>query len=676
MSSGTYISSPGVLNTSPTATTVYLLSSINDVGKEIIIRDVAPLTSGQIIVSTTNGVYFNRDISSGTLLSSFKITTPFDYITVASRTPNEYMLLQSTDYPIRANNQAFAPNFLQISTLSTIATTASNFLTPSLSIDGRIVKGAGFADKLVFSTVTASAYVSTGQLQLDSAVAMNTAANDINTATTNILYSAYTASVSTLANYTVLNNYNTGSVIQTGDLQTFSPITVGGTATYGSTLQANNARVAGATAFGSTVSLVSTLNVATTLSTLTSWTNAGAFYTSNYTAINNISTSSYNAARTTNTGKTYIGGSNTTATGVNTYVAGSAYVNNNWITPNTSTLIVSTGYATLSSINFMNEVGAQVRVRGSGTSITVNEVVIAGSITLATNLSTLLTTQWTSSAQYYTSTIRLGNPVETANPYAFDMRGDAFISSAFIMDRLAIYGGTNPTAFATPTFNTIYLSTNGMLVNNRLFVDHLQNRVGVNTTSPQYTLDVSGLIYQTSSIAYNIGGGTSWVIVSDSKAKENINHDINSSPYEELIRNLKLKEYTYTDKDGDYDIRSGVFSGGFASRYGLVNRREYGFLAQDVEFYFPNSVYEMPFYNYNDFHFLNVDQIMKAHYAVTRTMIDKVNFHSSIIGNRETYISTTSSYQNLILADLSSNIGAPFNTINTPTAYPNVQDWL
>ena len=696
MSSGTYISSPGVLNTSPTDTTVYLLSSINDVGAEIIIRDVAPLTTGRVVVSTTNDIYFNRDLCGAALLSSFTITQPFDYITVASRTPREYMLLQASTTPTRADNQAFAPNFLQISSLSTLATVASSNATlGNLALGGPILKDPTADTRLAFSTITATAYLSTGLALISTAQTVDTVANQINTTAAATSYSAYTGIFSTLHDYTVTNTLAIGgSLLQTGDLKVLGAAgtTVGGTAWFGSTLQANTARVALNTAFGSSLSLISSLTLADTLSTLTTWSSAGAFYTSNYTALNNISTSSYNAGQTINTGKTYIGGSNavppTTAT---TTVTGSTYVDSMWITPFTSTNTVSTVSGTVSSINFINNLGAQVRMRGAGTNIAINEVVIGGG-SLAPFLSTVTTSNWVSTAQYITSTLQ--HATAATAPYTYDMRGDAFISTALIADTLAIYDGTNAAAFTNPTNNTIYLSTNGMLINNRLFIDHLQNRVGVNTVNPQYTLDVSGLIYHTSSIAYNVGGGSSWVVVSDSAAKENIVADINYDPYKEMIQNLKLKEYTYSDVPeettvsipitegteenptitGYYDV-SQIIQPGFASQYGLQDHREYGFIAQDVEFYFPNAVYEAPFYKYADFRFLNVDQIMKAHYAITRSMLQTVKTHNRIIGHRRDFISTATGYQNLILADLSANVGTPFNIINPPPSYPTVADW-
>jgi hypothetical protein len=114
---------------------------------------------------------------------------------------------------------------------------------------------------------------------------------------------------------------------------------------------------------------------------------------------------------------------------------------------------------------------------------------------------------------------------------------------------------------------------------------------------------------------------------------------------------------------------------GFAAKHGLTGRREYGFLAQDVEFYYPNSVVKMPFYKYDDFHFLNVDQIMKAHYAVTRCMLDTTRYHSTLIQHRHEFISTAYNYQTRILTDLSGSIGVPFNTIGNVAEYPNINQW-
>jgi len=706
MLTNTYISSPGVVNTSPTDTTVYLLSSINAVGKELIIRDAAPLTSGRIVVSTTSGLYFSR-AQSTVQLSSFTITSPYDYITVASRTPQEYMLLQSAQLPTRTDNQSLAPNFLQLSTLSTLATIAtSNATLTDLTINGRILADPAKTTTLAFSTLTAANYLSSGLTTLSTATASYTAlAASLQTPALNTLYSAYTSNHSTLGNYTALTTAAvTANLTQTGDLKPLTSVAVTGSAAFNSTLRADTARFAGPAGFATDLLLVSSLTIPTTLSTVLSWTGDGAFITSNYTALRNVSTITYNASQTAASQALYVGGSNVAPTGTATYVAGTTYVSNNWITPQTSTLAVSTTSATLSSVRFINETSALIPLDAVGTTLFVNDVAVGGG-GLATFLSTSITSNWTSTGQFRTSTLQAG--FQTLPSYntssvqaTLDIRGNVFISTALVMENFAIYGGTNPTAYATPAFNTIYNSTNGMLINNRLFIDHLQNRVGVNNTAPQYTLDVSGLIYQTSSIAYNVAG-TSWTVLSDQSTKENIVHDISYNVYEEMIEDLKLRRFTYANEDTHtitypvYQMDASGFpmydpSGqpiptgqmatetivdGFAAKHGLTGRREYGFLAQEVEFYYPNSVVKMPFYKYDDFHFLNVDQIMKAHYAVTRCMLDTTRYHSTLIQERHEFISTAYNYQTRILTDLSGSIGAPFNTIGNVAEYPSIRQW-
>jgi hypothetical protein len=707
MLTNTYISSPGVVNTSPTDTTVYLLSSINAVGKELIIRDAAPLAGGTIIVSTTRGLYFTPSLST-VQLSSFTITNPYDYITVASRTAQEYMLLQSVELPTRTDNQTLTPNFLQISTLSTLATIAtSNATLTDLTVNGRILADPAKTTALVFSTLTAADYLSTGQTTLSTATASYTAlAAALQTPALNTLYSAYTANHSTLGNYTTLTTAAvTANLTQTGDLKPLGPITVTGAAAFNSTLRTEaDAHFVGPAGFAADLLLVSSLTVPTTLSTVLSWTGDGTFVTSNYTASRNVSTITYNASQTAASQALYVGGSNVAPTGTATYVAGTTYVSNNWITPQTSTLAVSTSSATLSSVRFINETSALIPLDAVGTTLYVNDVAVGGG-GLATFLSTSITSNWTSTGQFRTSTLQAGfQALPSYNlssvQATLDIRGNVFISTALVMENFAIYGGTNPTAYATPAFNTIYNSTNGMLINNRLFIDHLQNRVGVNTSRPQYTLDVSGLIYQTSSIAYNVAG-TSWTVLSDQSTKENIVHDISYNVYEEMIEDLKLRRFTYANEDTHtitypvYQMDASGFpmydaSGqpipigetatetivdGFAAKHGLTGRREYGFLAQDVEFYYPNSVVKMPFYKYDDFHFLNADQIMKAHYAVTRCMLDTTYYHSTLIQERHEFISTAYNYQTRILTDLSGSIGAPFNTIGNVAEYPNIRQW-
>jgi hypothetical protein len=257
------------------------------------------------------------------------------------------------------------------------------------------------------------------------------------------------------------------------------------------------------------------------------------------------------------------------------------------------------------------------------------------------------------------------------------------------MDNLAIYGGSNPTLYPTPLFNTLYASTNGLLVNNRLFVNGLQNRVGVNTTTPAYTLDISGALYVNAITVFNTAGAN-WVVASDSALKENI-QDISATQlntYSAAIEGLPLKRYRYKQDQTTYiDISQAVYdtegnpvldgqgnpvlenatvaetTTDFASEYQLGSAYRYGFIAQDAELFFPNAIYNIPFYRYSDFHFFTPDPIYNAQYAITRTMVSTVVGHSTIVGHRNEFISTVRQRQKDILTDLSGAVGLPYSAI-------------
>ena len=185
------------------------------------------------------------------------------------------MLLQSAQLPTRTDNQALAPNFLQLSTLSTLATIAtSNATLTDLTVNGRILADPAKTTTLVFSTLTAANYLSTGLTTLSTATASYTAlATALQTPALNTLYSAYTSNHSTLRDYTALQTAAvTANLTQTGDLKPLGPITVTGSAAFNSTLRADTARFTGPAGFATDLLLVSSLTVPTTLSTVLSWT--------------------------------------------------------------------------------------------------------------------------------------------------------------------------------------------------------------------------------------------------------------------------------------------------------------------------------------------------------------------------------------------------------------------
>jgi kelch-like protein 20 len=472
--------------------------------------------------------------------------------------------------------------------------------------------------------------------------------------------SAYVGATSTLAGTTATAAAFQGDLTQTDGLG-LGPtafITVTGTSAFQSTLQTTTTQLYNQPAgFGSTFTVAGTTTATATFSTLGSlYVAADTRTDSNYNA-NTLSTISYNALATAHPVKAGFGTSN--ATSYSAYVQGNTAATG-FITAATSSFTVSTATASFSSITFLDG-ATPYRIAGSNGAILLNETAIT-SATYAPFFSTILASNYVDvRGEFRTSTLQvnLANPTSynaSSLQYTLEARGNMYVSTAFVMDNLAVYGDTNPTLYTTPTFNTLYASTNGLLINNRLFVDGIQNRVGVNNTNPAYTLDISAQLFVNATNVFNIGT-TSWIVASDSALKENI-QDVSGAAldsYSAVVEALPLKRYRYKDNSG-----SEV---GFANQYRLGSAYRYGFIAQDVELFFPNAVYETPFYKYADFNFLTTGPIFNAQYAITRTMVSTVVGHSTIVGHRREFISTVSQRQKNILGDLSGAVGAPYSAI-------------
>lgn len=701
----TYVSTPGTLFSLPTGSDiyVYLLSSINPTSKEIIIRNT---NTSPFIVSTTNGIRFSPSLSTQTL-SSFTAIAPYSFISVVPRTPTEYILLEAPGFsnPQRDGRLDLAPNYLYLSTLSTLSLTASTEVALgdfTIGVDGTgkaaITVYPGATTAIETSTIQAE-YISTGSLQINTVQSL---AANLSTFTgySTVALSTRVGEASTLTGTTVLSDASFQSNLTQTDgllIGQNAFITVGGTAAFQSTIQANTVSLYGPTAgFGSTFNVVGTTTSTDTFSTLGSLNVSGSTRIDGNYQATALSTISYNALATTHPTRAVFGTSNTSA--YTAYVQGTATTTGPFTALNMSSFTVSTAYGTYSTLSFLEGATPNL-IYGSNGALLLNGTPITSG-GYAPLFSTIITSNYTDIlGDYRTSTLQVSlvNPTtyNVSSPqYTVDTRGNMYVSTAFVMDNLAVYGGTNPTLYATPAFNTLYASTNGLLINNRLFVDGQQNRVGVNTTAPAYTLDISAQLYLAATNAFNTGG-TSWIIASDSSLKENITH-IGSAALESygvIIESLPLKQYRYKqdhsyyvdisrekvdengmyilDQNGKYIVENTTVERtdiGFAREYGLGSAKHYGFIAQDVELFFPNSVYEVPFYKYDDFHFLTSGPIFNAQYLITRKMVSTVTGHSTIISHRDEFIRNVKNHQLDVLKDLSGAIGFPYNSIITGDA--------
>jgi cytoskeletal protein CcmA (bactofilin family) len=102
-----------------------------------------------------------------------------------------------------------------------------------------------------------------------------------------------------------------------------------------------------------------------------------------------------------------------------------------------------------------------------------------------------------------------------------------------------------------------------------------------------------------------------WKNSSDIRIKDDIT-DASLDRCYEIVKGIKLKRFKF--KDGIYDVQSQLNG----DEYGL------GFIAQNVQEYFPKSVEQKPMHGLPDCLSLNADQIYKVLYGTVQKLIEKV----------------------------------------------------
>jgi hypothetical protein len=127
---------------------------------------------------------------------------------------------------------------------------------------------------------------------------------------------------------------------------------------------------------------------------------------------------------------------------------------------------------------------------------------------------------------------------------------------------------------------------------------------GINTLTPEYSLDI------------DIGearkpSGVTWVTASDKRVKENIS-DISLADALNKISSLRLVSYIWDEE--------------YSQKHRLTNQRQLGFISQEVQEIFPESVTDSEEHGFTDFKSLDVDQLYKAKFVVTQYLLERVLF--------------------------------------------------
>jgi hypothetical protein len=169
-----------------------------------------------------------------------------------------------------------------------------------------------------------------------------------------------------------------------------------------------------------------------------------------------------------------------------------------------------------------------------------------------------------------------------------------------------------------------------------LVVDYL-GRTGLNTSAPNYILDVNGnarisslilgvptvnpstnnyLLALTRDLAFK-PTTTVWNTVSDQRVKENIVTADLDICYEN-VKQLPLRRFTYNST--------------FLEEANVQDKYVLGFIAQEVSTILPKAVQSLEGYGFSDLMTLNIDQVTMSLYgAVKRTIADKEALQSTTV---------------------------------------------
>jgi hypothetical protein len=136
--------------------------------------------------------------------------------------------------------------------------------------------------------------------------------------------------------------------------------------------------------------------------------------------------------------------------------------------------------------------------------------------------------------------------------------------------------------------------------------------VGLGLTGPAYQLQLS-----TDSAAKL--STSAWTVSSDSRLKTNIENADISMCYNN-IKNIPLKRYTW--RDDIYTVDQ------------VPDRNKIGWIADDIEAYFPKAVTKKSMYGYEDCRDLNADQIYAAMYGAVQKLIANTEQMADQIANK------------------------------------------
>jgi hypothetical protein len=201
--------------------------------------------------------------------------------------------------------------------------------------------------------------------------------------------------------------------------------------------------------------------------------------------------------------------------------------------------------------------------------------------------------------------------------FALNMKGALSLQSAtpsvipnMVLPNFEIYDNSPTVTLTSMAKQNIVIRPSTISFNMSNFtIKRLYNPIpfsytGINTFTPGYSLDIAiGEARKPS--------GVTWITASDKRVKENIS-DVSLADAVNKISSLRLVSYIW-DKE-------------YSQEHGLTNQRQLGFISQEVQEIFPESVTNSEEHGFTDFKSLDVDQIYKAKFIVTKYLLERVLF--------------------------------------------------
>ena len=292
-----------------------------------------------------------------------------------------------------------------------------------------------------------------------------------------------------------------------------------------------------------------------------------------------------------------------------------------WVSLSTMSMLPNDTYAFISTLEYSTSYFTMLTVIPDySTSITVFPGTIMRS-TIFYSVETSTLTGYIGISTFMTSTMNI--QTSNSSQFALNVRGGTRIIPRLDQTNYPSLELPNCHLYASddsvvnPITHTLSVQFSSIIFNQgnftvkRRYNSQLRGLIGINMLNPTYAFDIG------------IGDarkliGTMWLNPSDMRIKENI-EPADSKLCIQEISSLRLVSYTWKEP--------------YRSAHDLSKYPTLGFLSQEVELIFPNSITTASENGFEDFRSLDVDQLLKSKFGVKQNLLHRVSTLQSKINS-------------------------------------------